>query len=341
MRKFGTLIVTCFNFFSIIAVMHLSVSCGKDEPDNPVGPVAVEMAPLGEWTVDMLPVIDGSDSTEPLRMILASKLLGGEYSWKRDAFTLTPFGIKSVYIDQGLSDQARTVLREKFINSNTHGSFVKLIDGDAELIITARNISRDETTYRMEKGIELLSKPIAHDALAFMLNPQNPVETLSTEQIQGIYSGRIRNWSEVGGPDAAIVPFIRNPNSGSQEKFETMVMKDIPLADSEILEIGTTMITPYNQLEHSRYGIAFTPFYYFDVMVNSGSTKVIGVDGVAMNRGRIMDGSYPFVTEVFVSVRKDIDKESNAYRLYEFMTTEAGQEIVAESGYVSLNKIRY
>jgi phosphate transport system substrate-binding protein len=101
---------------------------------------------------------------------------------------------------------------------------VKLIDDKVELIITARSISRDEKEYADEKGVTLIEKPIARDALAFMVNIKNPIDNLSIEQIQGIYTRDIVNWSEVGGWDCELHPYVRNRNSGSQEKFETMVM---------------------------------------------------------------------------------------------------------------------
>ena len=85
--------------------------------------------------------------------------------------------------------------------SNTHGSFINLLDGKVEVIFTARSMSRDEMVYAEEKGVELIEKPIAKDALAFLVNPANTVEDLSTEQIQSIYTGEITNWSEVGGAD--------------------------------------------------------------------------------------------------------------------------------------------
>ena len=82
----------------------------------------------------------------------------------------------------------------------------------------------DEKEYADEKGVTLIEKPIARDALAFMVNIKNPIDNLSIEQIQGIYTGDIVNWSEVGGWDCELHPYVRNRNSGSQEKFETMVM---------------------------------------------------------------------------------------------------------------------
>ena len=67
------------------------------------------------------------------------------------------------------------------------------------------------------------------DALTFMVNNSNPIECLSVEQIRKIYTGDITNWQEVGGEDMLITPYVRNRNSGSQEKFETMVMDGLEI----------------------------------------------------------------------------------------------------------------
>lgn len=220
--------------------------------------------------------------------------------------------------------------------SNTHESFLNLIAGDVELIITARSISRDEKVSADANGVTLIEKPIARDALAFMVNAANSVNNLSIKQIQGIYKGDITNWNEVGGNDAAITPYIRNQNSGSQEKFETMVMAGLTIADLPEMQIGKTMMTPYYQLEYDANGIAFTPFYFLSVLVNNGKTKAVGVDGVAMTKENIENGTYPYTTDVYAIVRSDIDKSSVAYQLFKYLTTDAGQALIEESGYVPL-----
>lgn len=77
---------------------------------------------------------------------------------------------------------------------------VNLIDDKIEIALTARGLSRDEVAYANEKGVEIIEKPIAIDALTFIINHQNPINSLSIEQIQGIYTGQYTNWKELGGP---------------------------------------------------------------------------------------------------------------------------------------------
>lgn len=295
---------------------------------------------LKDITVCNFPIIDGSDSTSPLRYILMCKLLGFDYEWQASPFVQNPDEApKQVMPIYTCSEEEMRELRTKrLLNSNTHQSFVNLIDDKVEVIITARSISRDEKAYAEEQGVTLIEKPIARDALAFMVNLRNPINNLSIEQIQGIYTGSILNWSEVGGLDCEIKPYVRNRNSGSQEKFETMVMNGLTIKDFPEIQIGTTMMSPYYQLEQDTAGIAFTPFYYYKVMVGSGSTKVIGVNDVAMTKENIKNGTYPYTSNVYTAVRSDIDKSSVAYRLFVFLTSKEGQAIVDESGYVSLEE---
>ncbi len=164
------------------------------------------------------PIIDGSDSTEPLRNLLMCRLLGIDCQWLQHLATDGTWGIVPQW--HSLSDKDNKTLQRILQNRNTHGTFVSLIDGDNDIIITARDISRDEQKYADEKGVQLLSHPVAKDAFVFIVNPNNPVRNLTVEQIQKIYTGEIRNWKEVGGNDATISPYVRNPNSGSQEKMD-------------------------------------------------------------------------------------------------------------------------
>jgi phosphate transport system substrate-binding protein len=293
---------------------------------------------MKDVTINNFPILDGSDSTSPLRYILMCKLLGFDYEWQASPFIQNPDEAPKqvVPIFTCSEDERRELLTKRLLNSNTHQSFMNLIDDKVEVIITARSISRDEKAYADEQGVSLIEKPIARDALAFMVNLKNPVNNLSIEQIQGIYTGEIVNWSEVGGLDCMMKPYVRNRNSGSQEKFETMVMVGLTIKDFPEIQIGSTMMAPYYQLEQDTAGIAFTPFYYYKVMVGSGSTKAIGVNGVAMTKENIKNDTYPYTSHVYTAVRSDIDKSSMAYRLFEFLTSDEGQAIVDESGYVSL-----
>lgn len=315
---------------SVLFLFSLFVfSCStEDTPD---------LSPLPDITVSNFPIIDGSDSTDPLRDILMCRILGYRYSWERRPFSPGD-DLKWIIPEPTCSDSEWLHLKDDCLkHSNTHQSYINLIDDKVELVIAARSISRDEKTYAEEKDVSLIEKPIARDALTFMVNPSNPVNNLSISQLQGIYTGEITNWKEVGGNDEEIRPYVRNRNSGSQEKFETLVMDGLKIAEFPELQVGLAMMSPYYQLKDDKQGIGFSPFYYYSVIVDNGTTKAIGLDGVEMTKANVQNNTYPYTTEVYASVRSDIDRNSTAYELFEFLTTPAGQDIIKESGYVPLN----
>ena len=317
----------------LLTIIFALASCSSD--DNGATPVLItdleKPTATTTLTLSNAPITDGSDSTEPLRNLLMCRLLGIDCQWMQRLATDATWCVIPQY--HTLKYEDNVTLQHILQNRNTHGSFISLIDGENDIIITARGISRDEQKYADEKGITLLSRPVAKDAFVFIVNPKNPVRNLTIEQIQKIYTGEIRNWREVGGNDATINPYVRNPNSGSQEKMETIVMAGLTMIDWPEM-VGYVMLAPYYQLENDENGIAYTPFYYYDTIVNDGRTQVIGVNGIVPNKKTIENDSYPYVTHVMTSVRADIDKSSTAYQLFYQLATGQHNGIVKESGYI-------
>ena len=109
-------------------------------------------------------------------------------------------------------------------HSKTHNAYVNLINGNADLILVTYP-SEDEKKLAEQQGIELEIVPIVKEAFVFFVNKNNPVENLTLNQIQDIYSGKIKNWSEVGGSNNNILAFQRPENSGSQTGMLELVMK--------------------------------------------------------------------------------------------------------------------
>lgn len=180
--------------------------------------------------------------------------------------------------------------------------------------------------------------------LGDIVNPKNPVKNLTSDQVRKIYTGEITNWKEVGGVDHVITPYIRNADSGSQEKMETLVMDGLKMIDGteetymyEI--IGSQMASPYLQLEADEYGIGYTPFFYCTAMVRDlMMVDMISIDGVAPSKESLRSNKYPFVSSIYAAVRKTEDHESMAYKLYQFLFTQKGADMIDESGYIAIRK---
>ena len=147
----------------------------------------------------------------------------------------------------------------------------------------------------------------------------------------------------VGGTAHDISPYMRNANSGSQEKMEEMVMKGTPMLDLPEM-IGSAMLSPYESIERDTWGIGYTPYYYCERMVGDlRRVKVLAVDGVYPNAGTILNGAagrrndaYPYVSNIYAAIRKDEPADSYARQIYDWLSTPRAKDIVDESGYISM-----
>ncbi|MDR2040978.1 MAG: substrate-binding domain-containing protein [Tannerella sp.] len=295
------------------------------------------------YTFDNYPRVDGSTSTLPLNRIIACKLLGLSYNWE-----LSISGVYGVYVPfpsnpDGWERSRR--FQELTQSSQTHYSFINLIDNKADVIITARKMSAGERAYAEEAGVSLIETPIAWDAFIMLAHAQNPVGSLTKKQIQDIYTGQVTNWSKVGGKDRKINPYSRNYDSGSQELMETFVMGELEMPewpyDYDVIRAEVTyMYQAYELLGGDPDGICYSVHYYRERIMNEGMknlVKSLAIEGIPPNEQTIADGTYPFRAEVYAVIRSDQDRESRAYKLYEWLRTEEGKAVITESGYLPYN----
>ena len=225
----------------------------------------------------------------------------------------------------------------KLIHYNgTHDAYVNLLSGRAELVLVARLPSEDELLLAEKRKGPLESRPVALDAFVFLLNPGNPVETLTIEQIRGIYSGRIVNWREVGGPDTAIRPYQRNRNSGSQELMQKLVMKGRAMIEAPDLLVEALMSSAFLTINGDVQGIDYSVYYYQEFMAPPGRAKACAIENVLPTSETIRSRRYPFVTEVYVVVRRDLPPEHPARRLRDWLLSPTGQRMVEQTGYVAV-----
>ena len=299
-------------------VMIVCVNCGESDTESPL---------IEGLTIHNYPKVDGSTSAEPLNMIIACRLLGLRYNWVQNPF----------FHDWSVQPQ-RSELSDLVKSSQTHYSIINLIDKNADLVLSARKMSSDEENYAAAAGVSLIETPIALDAFIFIINPRNfEINSLTTQQIQHIYTGRITNWRELGGSDARINPYVRNANSGSQELMESLVMKDMNIIElPESPDILFTMSGAVDAISNDEYGICYTLYYYKYQILRGSYTKTIAIDGIHPNSETISNNSYPFVSPVYAIIRSDLDRASMAYKIYEWLQTEEGKQVISESGYVPM-----
>lgn len=265
------------------------------------------------FTRENFPRLDGSTSTAPLGTAIAAVLLGESEDEVSDLINF----------------------------SRTTESYRELMRGNRDLVIAAEP---NETVFGEMKdaGFEIEMEPFAMDALVFMVNAGNPVESLTLEQLRGIYTGEITNWSEVGGEDAEIVAFQRNAESGSQVLMEKLVMDGTEMIDPPeggmVGEMGT-LISAVKEYDNSANAIGYTVYYYAHDMQMADGLKLLKVDGVEPDAETIRSGEYPFLNPYYVAIDAAEPENSMTRVLFDWILGPDGQKLVDMQGYVAVNGV--
>ncbi len=296
--------------------------------------------PLDDFTVETYPKVDGSTSTQPLQVLVACHVLGATCAWMPATQEARLVATAPVQITVS-ADAHKTMLNlastinRRMRHRGTHKAYVNLAEGRADLILVAREPSEDELNLAREKSVEFDARPVALDAFVFIVNRENPIESLTTKNIQDIYRGKTNNWKEVGGPDLELRAFSRERNSGSQQLMEKLVMKRLKMVEAPDM-IARGMIGPFSRLNKEKRGLGYSVFFYEQKMAMSQETKLLAVDGVMPTSDSIRARKYAYVSEVYVVARRTLEQTSPAYRLREWLLSRRGQAVVAESGYVPI-----
>ena len=190
------------------------------------------------------------------------------------------------------------------------------------------------------ENVVLEQKPIGRDALVFMVNEDNPVQSLTLQQLRDIYAGRITNWKDVGGKDQDIVAFQRRADSGSQTLFLKLLIGDGELMDPPTELAPTSMGQLVDQLagyNNSANAIGFSVYYYIDQMYSKPGLRMIAVEGVTPSNDTIGDQSYPLCNDFYAVIHPDAAADSPERQLYDWLDTDAGIACIRKSGYVAVN----
>ncbi len=225
-----------------------------------------------------------------------------------------------------------------FEYNNTVGGYMFLAEKRTDIFFGAYP-SEEQIAYAKELDTEFEYTPIGSEACVFFVHKDNPIDSLTVEQIQGIYSGEITNWKEVGGANEKIVAFQRNEGSGSQSMLvRFMDGKPIMKAPSEqVNDLMSGIIERVSDYKSTTASIGFSFRYYVEGIIQNPNIKVISIDGVAPTVENIKNGRYPVVGPLYAVTYKGNDNE-NVDRLLEWVLSEEGQEIIEKTGYAGIAK---
>lgn len=209
-------------------------------------------------------------------------------------------------------------------NATGSGAGIQAVfEGRCDIGLSSRRLKDEEK----EKGLE--ETILAYDGIAIIVNSENPVNGLDLETIAKIYTGEITNWNQVGGNDAQIVLIGREDGSGTRDGFESIT--------------GTVGKCKYRQ-ELTSTGDVITSVAsnpaaigYASLASVKNTVKAVTVDGVVPSEETVKNGTY-LVQRPFVLVtKKGVKLSDSAQKFFDYVTSEAANEIISAAGVVPAN----
>jgi phosphate transport system substrate-binding protein len=181
----------------------------------------------------------------------------------------------------------------------------------------------------MGKEKNLYAVAIAKDAIAIILHPQNPIHDLSLDQIREVFSGKIRNWKELGGPHHPIVLVTREEGSGTREAFQKFVMgkEDINLA--ALVQDSNGAVRQVVASNHNTIG-------YISLGLVNDQVKALKISGVEPNLTNIENGKYTLIRPFLFVFNGQPEGEAKSF--LEFVLYPTSQKLLSKEGLISVSQ---
>jgi phosphate transport system substrate-binding protein len=198
-------------------------------------------------------------------------------------------------------------------------------DGTVDIGGASRELTKDDPN--------LVKHLLARDGIAIIVNQANPVTNLTKAQVRDIFSGKINNWSQAGGPDQAIHVAAREEGSGTRTAFQELIMgKDtagnpVNIVKNAILQSSSGAIMQV--VKADAWSISFDSFGYLNSTV-----KALSIDGVAATEANAKSGAYPVVRPLYFLTKAQPSGLVKAF--IDYCTSPDAQKIISDEGYVSV-----
>lgn len=198
-----------------------------------------------------------------------------------------------------------------------------VLSGDADIGNSSRSLKPEE---KAEGAVE---NPVATDGIVMCTDPSNTVDNLTCSQLTGIYTGAVRNWSELGGSDLPLVAVGREAGSGTRDAFEEILgVADRCGYANELDSTGAVMAR-----------VASTPgaVGYISLDVADDSVSILSLEGVEPAAESIRDGSYPLSRPLVMVTRGGIGEQSRLVQAwFDYVYSGEGQAIAKRLGFITV-----
>ena len=285
-------------------------------------------------------------------MVVAAAWLGSGCAPNRVGVTGSPESVGVTMIENKGSDtlinvalawaEAYRVVRPDVRISVTGGGsgtgIAALINGTVDIANASRAMKATEVDAARANGVEPVEFTVARDAIAVVVHPSNPVDTLTLEQVSAMYTRKIVNWRDVGGEDRPIVLLSRESNSGTYVYFLEQVIR-LGLKDSDLLFSPDTLLMPSSEgisseVRQNRNAIGYDGLGY---VTDDQKMVAVGRSGVGPfvlpSAASVNDGSYPVSRPLYMYTSGQPTGQVGTYLDW---VLHEGQATVSELGFVPL-----
>jgi phosphate transport system substrate-binding protein len=205
-------------------------------------------------------------------------------------------------------------------NPTGSGSGIQAVsEGRCDIGLSSRDL-KDEEKEALEGTV------VAIDGIAVIVNPENPIDDLSIDDIAALFTGEISNWSEIGGADAPVVAIGREAASGTRDGFESITdTEDKCTYSQELTSTGDVVQT-----------VASNPnaIGYASLASVKDTVKAVSVDGVKPTTETIQDGSYKIQRDFVMVTKKGEPLSAEAQKFFDFATSAKADDLIVEAGAV-------
>ncbi|MBF0458644.1 MAG: PstS family phosphate ABC transporter substrate-binding protein [Nitrospirae bacterium] len=214
------------------------------------------------------------------------------------------------------------------VTGSGSGNGIKaLMDGTTDIATSSREAKEKEVADAKAKGIEMKPFIVAYDGIVPVVHPSMKIEKITMEQLRDIYNGKIKSWSEIGGPNRPITAVSRDTSSGTYEVWEEKVMKkDRVRADALLVASNGQAVQTVAQ---NPFAIGYVGIGYLDKTVKS-----LLVNDVKDSADTVRNGTWPIARGLYMYTKGK--PEGNIAKYIEFVMSKEGQDIVNAVKFVSL-----
>ncbi len=241
---------------------------------------------------------------------------------------------------------------EKYMEKNT-GDFVavtgggsgtgfsSLISGTCDIAMSSRNIKDKEISLAKQKGINPYEIKVALDGLAVVVNPKNPVNKLTIDQLARIFTGKITNWKELGWEDKKIVILSREVNSGTHVYFkEHILRKDGPNTKDEFAAAALLLSSSQAIADEVAGNTAAIGYYGMGYISAKQKPVMVAKDEKSEYESPVIEnvvsGKYPISRPLFIYTNGQ--PQGLVKKFVDWILSKEGQDIVKTVDFVPVNK---